>query len=52
MVIECPIAWCELEENGAKYKIPEMEPALAMELMKIHGRRGLERCLHLGFWAL
>ena len=33
LAIECPVAGCDLGENKAKYKTP----ALAMELMKIHG---------------
>ena len=38
MAIECPDAGCDFGENNAKYKTPVMEPALVMELMKIHGQ--------------
>ena len=38
MAIDCPDAGCDFGENNAKYKTPVMEPALAMELMKIHGQ--------------
>ena len=36
--IDCPDAGCDFGENNAKYKTPVMEPALVMELMKIHGQ--------------
>ena len=38
MAIDCPDAGCDFGENNAKYKTPVMEPALAMDLMKIQGQ--------------
>ena len=38
MAVECPIVGCDLGENGARYKTPELEAGIAMEMLKLHGQ--------------
>ena len=36
MALECTHATCTLGVGGAKYKTAEMDPVLAVEMMKMH----------------
>ena len=36
VVLDCPKPGCNLGEDGAKYKTPELEATIAMEMLKLH----------------
>ena len=36
VVLKCPRANCKLGADGAKYKTPELEGTIAMEMLKLH----------------
>ena len=39
VALECPVAGCDL---GAKYKTPELEAELTMEMLRLHGQSHLQ----------
>ena len=42
VALQCTIIGCDVGENGAKYKTPELEAGIAMELLKLHGQNHLQ----------
>ena len=42
VALECPIVGCDLGENGARYKTPELEAGIAIEMLKLHGQNHLQ----------
>ena len=36
VVLECPNAECALGADGARYETQALEPAIAMEMLKLH----------------
>ena len=42
VALECPVAGCDLGVNGAKYKTPELEAELTMEMLRLHGQSHLQ----------
>ena len=43
VMLECPNAECNLVDRGAKYKTPELEAGLAMEMLKLHVQQNHEQ---------
>ena len=38
VALECPVAGCDLGEEGAKFTTPELEAEIAMRMLELHGQ--------------